>query len=380
MNKMQPQMEITPRSVKISDLVKGYVEEGDFKVFAYSGRLDVRPAYQRNEVYTVAQQVSVIDTILKKYPLNIMYWVDKGNDKYEMLDGQQRTLSICKFYDDLLPVGVEDSPKMFSSLSPDLKNRFLNYEIPVWVCHGGTEDEMLAWFERINIAGEKLTPQEIRNATYFGNWVSAAKDKFSKKLNCPAYLEASGYMKGKHARQEYLETAIEWIAGKGDDNIRGYMARHRKDPDANELWLNFKAIIDWVKVTFPTHRSEMKGVDWGPLYAEFKGKTPPANVLDDEVEKLMADDDVKNKRGIYFYVLTRDEKHLNLRTFTDSQKRSAFTRQKGKCANYAKCGKRFDDYKRMHADHKDPWSKGGKTEPKNLQMLCRECNLEKSNA
>jgi hypothetical protein len=210
----------------------------------------------------------------------------------------------------------------------------------------------------------------LRNAVYTGTWLTDAKSKFSKR-NCAAYGLASDYIGAKLDRQGFLETALNWIS-KGE--IEKYMSTHQHAPNANELWMYFLNVINWVKLTFPTYRKHMKGVNWGSLYDQFKDGLYDTAKLEQEIAALMMDDDVTNKKGIYPYVLTRKEKYLNIRAFSDSQKSAAYERQKGICP---KCGKHFA-LKDMQADHTKPWSQGGKTSPENCQMLCQECHELKS--
>ncbi|NLE89803.1 MAG: HNH endonuclease, partial [Dehalococcoidales bacterium] len=228
----------------------------------------------------------------------------------------------------------------------------------------------LAWFRIINMQGVKLTEQELRNATYTGPWLTHAKSIFSKS-NAPAYLLAKDYVNGSPIRQEILETALKWIS---NDQIKDYMSKHQHDPNANELWTYFRNVIEWVQATFTKYRREMKGISWGPLYDQFKDKLFDTRALEREISELMMDDDVTNKRGIYPYVLTRSDRTLSLRGFTPSQKRSAYERQGGICPM---CGKHFE-IEEMEADHITPWHAGGKTDPTNCQMLCKEDNRRKA--
>ena len=244
----------------------------------------------------------------------------------------------------------------------------------IYFC-SGNDSEKLEWFKTINIAGEKLTDQELRNAVYHGPWVSDAKRYFSK-TGCPAYGIASDYMSGSPIRQEYLETAIDWISG---GEIKEYMSKHQHEPNTNELWLYFQSVINWVKATFPNYRREMKGVAFGPLYNKFKDKPQDSKKLEKEIAKLMQDDDVTKKPGIYEYVLTRNEKFLNIRAFTPNQKREAYERQKGICvAKKAVCGNKHFEIEEMEADHITPWHEGGKTTAENCKMLCKQDNRTKS--
>ena len=249
------------------------------------------------------------------------------------------------------------------------REQILNYKLMVYLC-SGTDSEKLEWFKTINIAGEKLTDQELRNAVYSGSWVTDAKRYFSKS-NCAAYGMGGDYLNGSAIRQEYLETTIDWIS-QGD--IEGYMAKHQHEPNANELWLYFQSVINWVKAVFPNYRKEMKGIAWGELYNEFKNGKFDSKKLEAEIVRLMQDEDVTAKKGIYSYILTGKEKHLNIRAFSPNQKREAFEKQKGVCVV---CKKKFD-LAEMEADHITPWHDGGKTSAGNCQMLCKEDNRRKS--
>jgi hypothetical protein len=239
----------------------------------------------------------------------------------------------------------------------------------IYFCEG-KDKEKLDWFKIINIAGVKLTDQELRNAIYTGTWLTDAKRHFSK-TGCPAYNMAKDYLTGIPIRQDYLETAISWIS---NGKIEGYMAKNQDKPNANELWLYFQSVISWIKAIFPTYYKEMKGIDFGTLYNKFKDKEFNSKAIDKEIAKLMQDDEVEKKSGIFQYVLTRDEKYLNLREFTPNQKREAYQRQKGICP---KCKKHFE-IEEMEGDHIDPWSKSGKTTAENCQMLCKHDNRIKS--
>jgi hypothetical protein len=357
-------MQITLKEIKVKEVVNGYKNNDEEGVVGYGGKLNIRPKYQREFVYKDTQRDEVIRSIQKGYPLNVMYWVKNGNF-YEVLDGQQRTLSICDYVNGSYSI----DHKYFHTLTQTEQNAILNYPLMIYICDGN-DKEKLEWFRIINIAGEELTAQELRNATYTGEWLTDAKRYFSKS-NSPAYNIASDYLAGSAIRQDYLETALAWLS---KNHIEDYMAAHQKDTNASELWLYFKRVIDWVQVTFPVYRKEMKGINWGPLYDAY-GKDPlDPKRLEKEITALMQDDDVTNKKGVYAYVLTRDEKHLNIRAFTPSMKRKAYEAQKGICPL---CKKHFE-LEQMEADHITPWHSGGKTSPENCQMLCKEDNRRKS--
>ncbi|MBO7606683.1 MAG: DUF262 domain-containing protein [Paludibacteraceae bacterium] len=358
-------MEIKLHKITVRDLTNGYADNAEQGVKAFGGKLDVRPPYQREFVYGDKQRAAVIDTLTQGFPLNVMYWATRDDGTFEIIDGQQRTISICQYVNGDFAYLF----KYFHNLQEDEKEKILNYELQVYIC-SGTDSEKLKWFETINIAGEKLTEQELRNAVYAGSWVSDAKRYFSKS-NCAAYGLASKYVNGSPIRQDYLETAIRWIS-KG--NIEVYMGNHQHDPNAVALWNHFSSVINWVKALFPKYRKEMKGVDWGTLYEKFKEQSLDATALEEKVTKLMMDSDVQKKSGIYAYVLDGDEHHLGIRAFDDNTKREVYERQQGICKI---CGKHFD-IEQMEADHITPWKEGGRTIAENCQMLCRECNRRKS--
>ncbi len=356
-------MKIDLKEITVGEVVEGYVDNAEEGVVGYGGKLNIRPKFQREFVYDDKKRNAVIDTIRKEFPLNVMYWTKNEDGTFEVLDGQQRTISFCQYVKGDFSI----DNRAFHNLTNPEKEQILNYKLMIYFCEGN-DKEKLDWFKIINIAGEKLTDQELRNAVYTGPWLSDAKLKFSKS-NCAAYLLAKDYVNGSPIRQEILQTAIGWISG---GEIENYMSIHQHDPNANALWTYFQSTIDWVKLTFPNYRREMKGIPWGSLYDEFKDKLLDTAKMEQEIQTLMMDDDVTSQKGIYPYVLTRKEKFLNIRAFTDNQKRTAYERQKGFCS---KCGDHFE-LKGMEADHITPWSKGGKTNPENCQMLCRNATAE----
>lgn len=358
-------MQIELHKITVRDLTNGYADNAEKGVCAYGGKLDVRPPYQREFVYKEKQRDAVIDTLTQGFPLNVMYWATREDGTFEIIDGQQRTISICQYVNGDFAFDM----RYFHNLQPDEKKKILDYELQVYIC-SGTDSEKLKWFKTINIAGEELTEQELRNAVYAGSWVSDAKRYFSKN-GAPAAKIGSDYLSGSAIRQEYLETAILWIS-KG--NIEVYMGNHQHDPNAIALWNYFNSVINWVKAIFPKYRKEMKGVEWGRLYELYSSSTWDAAELETEVARLMADSDVKKKKGIYSYVFDLDEHHLDIRAFDDNTKREVYERQKGVCKI---CGKVFK-IEEMEADHITPWRDGGRTIADNCQMLCRECNRRKS--
>ncbi|MBR7028513.1 MAG: DUF262 domain-containing protein [Bacteroidaceae bacterium] len=359
-------MKIELHEIPVRELVAGYRDSQEEGVVGYGGRLDIRPKYQREFVYKDRQRNAVIETLRKGFPLNVMYWVKNGNDSYEVLDGQQRTISICQY----VAGDFSIHETYFHTLTDDQQAQILDYRLMVYFCEG-TDSEKLNWFSTINIAGERLTDQELRNAVYTGPWLTSAKRFFSKN-GCAAKDLSDKYVKVDYIRQELLELALEWIS---HDNISQYMADHQHDSNANPLWLYFQQVIAWVQTTFPTYRREMKGLPWGELFNRYKDFSLDTQALENEVARLMADDEVQKKSGIYEYVLSGDERKLNLRSFDKSTARTAYERQQGICPH---CGE-HKEIGQMQADHITPWSKGGKTVPENCQMLCSECNRRKSN-
>jgi hypothetical protein len=358
-------MKIELHHIKVRDLTDGYNNCEEEGVTGFGGKLNIRPKYQREFVYKEEQRNAVIDTLRKEYPLNVMYWVKNNDGTFEVLDGQQRSISICEYVHNKFSLNFQ----LFNNLQDDEKEKILNYELMVYFCEG-KDSEKLAWFQVVNIAGAVLTKQEILNAIYCGTWVTDAKRYFSK-TSCAAYQIGNKLLNGTAIRQDYLETAIKWIS---NDNIRQYMSDHQHEHTANELWTYFQSTITWVNAYFTNYRKEMKGIDWGNLYNKFKDKKLDPKALESEISRLMLDEDVENKKGIYTYILEKDEKYLNIRAFNDNMKREAYERQNGICP---KCKKHYN-ISEMEGDHIDPWSKGGKTTTENCQMLCKRCNRRKS--
>ncbi len=365
-------MKIELHKIKIAEVVKDYKDSAEEGVSAFGSRLDIRPKYQREFVYSGKQRDEVIKTIKNGFPLNVMYWVKKEDGNFEVLDGQQRTISIAQFVNCDFSIEFNGRIAMFHNLTKEEQESIMNYELMIYYCEGN-DKEKLDWFKIINIAGEKLTDQELRNVVYTGTWLSDAKLKFSK-TNCVAYLLANDggqLVTGSPIRQEYLETAISWINNK---EIEVYMAQHQHDENADELWIYFQKVIEWVRKNFTNYRKEMSVVNWGELYNEFKDKIFDTSKLEEEIKELMKDEDVTKKSGIYPYVLTRKERYLSIRAFSPNMKREAYERQNGVCPA---CNEEFP-FSEMEADHIKPWHEGGKTIAENCQMLCKQCNRTKS--
>lgn len=383
-----PQIQVTETKIRIADLVDRYSDDGEDGIIAYGGQLDVRPHYQRESVYNREKQDAVIDSISKGLPISIMYWAKRDDGGYEILDGQQRTIAICEYV-----IGKNSfNEQYFDRDDPNTRERdFLRYPLIVYICDGDFEEKM-KWYETVNIAGVPLKPQEIRNAVYAGKWTSDARRWFSKR-NCHAYrlsvVHKKGrreeYLDGSCLRQDYLETAIQWAIGsKNATDIREYMGKHAmrvkkspntKDP-AKHLYEHFEKVLNWAKAVFPNYRKQMKGQNWGDFYRQFSTTITAADAtrLDGKISVLMKDDEVQNKKGIYAYVLTGDEKHLNLRDFSEGVKSQVYETQGGVCPD---CNKEFP-INRMEADHITPWVQGGKTIAENCEVVCTPCHKKRT--
>ncbi len=358
-------MEINLHEITVRELVAGYEDDGEGGVVGYSGKLDIRPPYQREFVYSGKQRDAVIDTVTKGFPLNVMYWAVRDDGTYEIIDGQQRTISLAQYVKERFSF----KDLYFNNLFDEQRNQILDYKLFVYLC-SGTDKEKLDWFKIINIAGAKLEPQELRNAVYAGPWLSDAKGYFSRN-GCAAYDIGKHYLTGSPIRQKYLETAIKWIS---EGEIEEYMARHQHESSAVSLWNYFQAVINWIEAIFPTRRTDMmKGLDWGGLYNEYKDASFDPDELEEEIKTLIDDDDVGRQKGIYHYVLTRDHHHLNIRAFDKNVKRRVYEKQEGICAI---SGKKFK-IEEMEADHITPWSKGGRTVEENCQMVSKAANRRK---
>ena len=362
-------MKIELHEIPVREVAEGYVDSAENGVRGYGGRLNIRPAFQREFIYRDRQRDEVIRTVRRNFPLNVMYWVKDADGGYEVLDGQQRTISLCQYVQGDFSIDHQG----FANLTPDERRQILDYPLMVYVCEG-SDREKLDWFRIINIAGERLTDQELRNAVYAGEWLHEAKKYFSK-TGCPAAQIADKYLAGSAIRQDYLETALGWIAAKEGREIEDYMAAHQHDTNCNELWLYFQGVVNWVDATFPNTRVKlMRGLDWGLFFNRFGTVAQDPAKLEKRIVALLDDEDVTNQRGIYEYLLDGDARHLSIRAFTPKMARTAYERQKGVCP---KCGKSFA-LEAMQADHITPWSKGGRTVAENCQMLCADCNRRKS--
>lgn len=387
-------MEIKRTAVTIRELCEGYVNdtETDIErgVYAYGGKLCVRPAFQRSFVYDKKQENAVIDTAMKGFPLNVMYWVDNGDGTYDCLDGQQRTISLCNFVDGLSHFKApwfnnnrESYIHTIERMNPEMAEAFYNYELEVYICKG-TKSERMEWFRTINIAGEELYEQELRNANYVGPWLTDAKRHFSKAspsstAKCPAERVGDKYTNKNANRQEILEQVISWIVDSNEDeDICQYMEDHVNDKDASELWTYFNNVIDWITEVFPgVYDKGMKSVNWGKLYNHYKDEDLDPDEISAKFDELIEFKATKeldvSVAKICEYCITRDEKLLKHRQFSEPQRSTLYKRQNGICPD---CGQHFIKSE-MHAHHIVPWYNGGITDLTNGVMLCKECHAQR---
>ena len=370
-------MTIKQIEVTVGEITKGYVNNDEQGVRGYNGLLDIRPPYQREFIYNEKEQQAVITTVLHEYPLNVMYWVKRSDDAecpYEVMDGQQRTLSLCEYVAGKFSYDF----KNFFNQPKDIQEKILKYPLTVYVCEGKAS-EKLEWFKTINIAGKPLNEQEINNAIFVGPFVSDAKRHFSKS-NCGAYRLGKDLVNGTPIRQDFLKKALEWMA---DHETReghrqtavGYMADHQHDPNANNLWTYFQNVLNWAVTNFDMKKFKkiMKGLDWALFYDKYHTVTLDTEEMGRRISALMRDSEIQKQAGIIPYVLTGDEHYLDLRAFPEDIKLAVWEQQHHICPL---CGKEFD-YEFMEGDHITPWRDGGRTVIENCQMLCRECNRRK---
>lgn len=375
----------------VKDICDGFVYnqlEGK-GLFGLSGKLTIQPEYQRNYIYADGKRdVAVIDSMLKKYPLGLIYFVKITDDKFEVLDGQQRITSFGRFVTNKFAVKVDGMEQYFESLAPELQAQILNTNLTIYECEG-EESEIKSWFKTINIAGVPLTNQELNNAIYSGTFVTLAKEEFSNSQNANIQ-KWSAYLSGSAIRQDFLECAIDWVS-KG--KIEDYMALHRKDDNIRELKNYFTSVIDWVSTVFKDVEGEMRGLEWGRLYETYKKQPYSPQVVSQQVKELYADSYVKNRKGVFEYVLggSTDTKLLEIRIFDDATKKAVYGQQKieaekKEISNCPLCavGNNANKNKiwslaEMDADHVSAWSKGGATDIKNCEMLCKTHNRAKGN-
>jgi len=388
-------METKLKKYKVSEIVDGFVyNELEGKgLFGLSGKLTIQPEYQRNYIYADGKKdVAVIKSLLKKYPLGLIYFNNVDKNNFEVLDGQQRITSIGRFTTGKFAIKDEnDHEQLFSSLPADKQSIILESELLIYHCEG-TETEIKEWFKTINIAGVPLNEQELLNAIYSGPFVTLAKAEFSNSNNANIQ-KWSAYISGSAQRQQFLATALYWVAFSKKKETENYMAEHRSDNDIKELKTYFKSVIDWVSGVFRDVEKEMCGLEWGRLYEEYHKKSYDPAKVQKMVQKLYSDVYVKNRRGVFEYILggEKDTKLLEIRVFDDATKQTVYKQQtatakkKGE-SNCPLCAIGHDankskiwDQKEMDADHVTAWSKGGATDIKNCQMLCRTHNQVKGN-
>ena len=378
--------------ITVADICKGFVyNEYEGKgLFGLSGKLTIQPEYQRNYIYADGKKdVAVIDSLLKGYPLGLIYFTKVGEDKYEVLDGQQRITSFGRFVTGKFAVKDENGVEQyFSGLAEDKKKAIMETELTIYICEG-TESEIKQWFKTINIAGVPLNEQELSNAIHSGPFVTKAKEVFSNSQNANVQ-KWSAYISGNVLRQDYLRTALDWVS-RG--NIDAYMSIHRYDEDITELKVYFDSVINWISGVFLDVDSKMCGLKWGELYERFHKEPYDPVSVSQKVRELLEDSYVTDKKGIWEYVLggCANSELLNVRVFDEATKKTVYARQttnaKEKCiSNCPLCtlstnsnNKRIWKISEMDADHVTAWSKGGATDIKNCEMLCKTHNRAKGN-
>ena len=376
----------------VDDICRGFVyNELEGKgLFGWDGKLVIQPEYQRNYIYADGKKdVAVIDSLLKGYPLGLIYFVKVGDDRYEVLDGQQRITSFGRFVRGKFPVvDAEGMPHYFDGLNAEEQGRILGSKLTIYVCEGA-ETEIKEWFKTINIAGVPLVEQELLNAIYSGPFVTAAKEVFSNSGNSEMQ-KWKCYVAGDEQRQKILETALKWVSG---GEVQDYMGRHRFDKDCRELKTYFTSVIDWIDGVFKGVKDEMCGLEWGRLYETYRKTAYNPEKVWRRVEELYGDEFVTDRRGIFEYVLggEKEARLLNVRVFSDKEKKQVYARQtadaeKRGVSNCPLCAvgheasaKRIWKIGEMDADHVTAWSKGGATDISNCQMLCKTHNRAKGN-
>lgn len=378
--------------ITVEDICKGfhYNELEGKGLYGLSGKLTIQPEYQRNYIYADGKKdVAVIDSVLKGYPIGLIYFNKVGDDKFEVLDGQQRITSLGRFVEGVLSIIDESGiPQDINSIANDKREKILKTKLLIYICEG-TESEIKEWFRTINIAGVPLKPQELLNAVFSGPFVTKAKEEFSNSQN--AHIQMwSHFINGTANRQDFLERALDWVS-KG--NISDYMKQHRRDDNITELKTYFNAVLGWVNSVFPTPYDKMKGLEWGRLYETYHKQPYDPQKVDERVAELLDDPQVENKSGIFEYVLggEQDTKLLNVRVFDEKIKRQVYKLQtddaemKG-ISNCPYCAigheatkTRIWKLSEMDADHVSAWSKGGATTIENCQMLCKTHNRAKGN-
>lgn len=378
--------------ITVEDICKGfhYNELEGKGLYGLSGKLTIQPEYQRNYIYADGKKdVAVIDSVLKGYPIGLIYFNKVGDNNFEVLDGQQRITSLGRFVEGVLSIIDESGiPQDINSIANDKREKILKTKLLIYICEG-TESEIKEWFRTINIAGVPLKPQELLNAVFSGPFVTKAKEEFSNSQN--AHIQMwSHFINGTANRQDFLERALDWVS-KG--NISDYMKQHRRDDNITELKTYFNAVLSWVNSIFPTPYEKMKGLEWGRLYETYHKQPYDPQKVDERVAELLDDPQVENNSGVFEYVLggEQDTKLLNVRVFDEKIKRQVYKLQtddaelKG-ISNCPYCAigheatkTRIWKLSEMDADHVSAWSKGGATTIENCQMLCKTHNRAKGN-
>lgn len=378
-------------NITIKELCNGFVyNELEGKgLFGLSGKLTIQPEYQRNYIYADGKKdVAVIESILKGYPLGLIYFNQTDEDRYEVLDGQQRITSIGRFLTKKFAIMEDGKPLYFDSLPIEQQEKILNTKMLIYICNG-TEKEIKEWFKTINIAGIPLNEQELLNAVFSGEFVTLAKAEFSNSQNAQIQ-KWSAYINGSALRQDFLAKALEWVS-KG--NVSNYMSQHRHDSNINELKTYFNTVIDWISTVFIDVEKEMRGLEWGRLYETYKNTAYNPQNVSKKVKELYADPYVKNRKGIFEYILGNsvETKLLDVRVFDEATKKSIYRQQteKAKKENISNCPlcaisnnankNKIWAIKEMEADHVTAWSKGGITSADNCEMLCITHNRAKGN-
>ncbi len=378
--------------ITVKEICEGFVyNELEGKgLFGLSGKLTIQPEYQRNYIYAQeGKEVAVIESVLKGYPIGLIYFNKTSEGKFEVLDGQQRITSLGRFVTEKFAIKDEDGLQQnFSGMAKDKKTRIWETKLTIYECEG-EESEIKAWFKTINIAGVPLNDQELLNAIYSGPFVTLGKEEFSNSQNTNTQ-KWSAYISGSANRQDFWECALDWVS-KG--NIDGYMSSHRKEKNIKELKTYFNSVLDWVCSVFTDVESEMRGREWGRLYEEYHTKAYNPAKVSAEVQKLYGDPYVKDRKGIFEFILggSTDTKLLDVRVFDDATKKSVYASQTKKAeakgvSNCPHCAIGHDANKikiwklsEMDADHVAAWSKGGGTNIKNCEMLCKTHNRAKGN-
>ena len=381
------------RHYTVEQILEGFVyNELEGKgLFGLAGKLVIQPEYQRHYIYGDGKRdVAVINSLLKTYPLGLIYFNVNG-DSLEVLDGQQRITSVGRFVTGKFAIQVDGNEQTFGSLPKDAKDLILASDLLVYECEG-TESEIKEWFRTINIAGAPLTQQELLNAIYSGPFVTAAKAEYSNSNNANMQ-KWSSYIKGDPKRQEVLAVALEWVAASKGETIDSYLAAHRYDTKIDGLKKYFTSVIDWVDSVFTEPRKEMRGLEWGRLYEEYHKTAYNAAKINTEVTELLADEAVTSHKGVFEYLLSGKKKTelLSVRLFDEKTKKVAFNRQTkesektGKsncsvCASVKNANQtRIYKLSEMEADHVTAWSKGGNSGIDNCEMLCETHNRAKGN-